>query len=328
MTTIPIILAADNNYAPYMSVLMISILKNAKSNPFIDFYILVPDFFNDKYKRIIQKDCKFYQNKQINYINMKDAFSQTKRMISRITEQAYYRLMAADILPEKYDKCIYLDIDTIVNFDISEFYNIDLEDNYVAGVRAPGYRYDVFPSNWNQFYSEKIGIPSIKQYINSGVIMLNLKKIREDNLTPTLCEEAQKNYPTTDQDVINKVFYNKIKLLPFYYNAQVIRVFEQDGKLLKLFKQEEIDKTRKKPCIIHYSAEKKPWNDKNCIFADYWWKYAKQSNFYPQIAKSQRNENIKKVKNKMLKSIYEYTKNDSHRIYKILGIKIKIKRKN
>lgn len=320
MTTIPIILASDNNYAPYMSVLMISILKNAKSNPFIDFYLLVPESFKEKYKKTIQADCRFYKNKQINFIDMQNAFSQTKRMIAHITEQSYYRLKATEILPKEYDKCIYLDIDTIVNDDLSELFSIDIEDNYVAGVKAPGYH---FPEDGNRKYCERIGIPSINQYINSGVMLLNLKKIREDNLTPTLCEEALKNYPTVDQDVINKVFYNKIKHLEFKYNAMTARIYAEDSKLLKIFTKEELDEARTTPFIIHYADKIKPWDSKNCIFADYWWKYAKLSNFYPQIIKSQIKENIKKVKDKILKNIYEYSKSDSHRTYKILGIKIK-----
>ena len=61
MTTIPVILAADNNYAPYMSVLMISIVKNAKSNSFFDFYLLLPDDFTqeNKQKIAIQKRMHF-----------------------------------------------------------------------------------------------------------------------------------------------------------------------------------------------------------------------------------------------------------------------------
>ena len=316
MTTIPIILAADNNYAPYMSVLMISILKNAKSNPFIDFYLLVPDSFDNKYEKLIQKDCKFYKNKQINFINIKNAFSNTKQMISHITKQTYYRLQAADILPEKYDKCVYLDIDTIVNNDLSELFSIDLEYNYVAGVRAPGYRYDAFPSKWNQFYAERIGIPSVDKYINAGVIVLNLKEIRANNLTSVLCEEALKNYPTQDQDVINKVFYNRIKILPFYYNAQTIRVFEEDEKLLKLFTKEEIDKTRKEPFIIHYSTQTKPWNDRKCIFANYWWKYAAKSHYYK-----------KQLLKQNLKRIFSVSNSEIHKVFNILGIKIKFKNK-
>ncbi len=204
METIPVILAADNNYAPYMSVVMISILKNSKQNSNFDFYLLVPKDFKKEYKNKIEKDCNFYSDKQINFVNMQNAFLQTKKMISHITEQAYYRLRAAEILPTKYNKCVYLDTDTIVNCDLSLLYNIDLEDNYVAGVKAPAYHFSQAAEN----YCEKIGIPSIEQYINSGVIILNLQKIRENNLTPILCKEALKNYPTVDQDVINKVFYN------------------------------------------------------------------------------------------------------------------------
>ena len=325
MTTIPVILAADNNYAPYMSVLMISILKNAKSNTFLDFYLLVPDNFKEEYKNKIEKDCNFYKNKQINFVNMKKAFSETKRMISHITEQTYYRLRAAEILPDKYDKCIYLDIDTVVNCDLSDLYNVDLDDNYVAGVKAPGYHYDIFPEAWNKNYSEKIGIPSINQYINAGVIVLNLQKIRKDNLTPVLYEEALKSYPTQDQDVINKVFYNKIKHLPFYFNAMVTRIFADDKKLEKLFTKGEFDKTRTNPCIIHYSTQLKPWQDKNCIFSNYWWKYASLSCFHYSILYSLMKKNLNLCMTNFKDGLYTVTQEKTHRVIKILGIKIKIR---
>ncbi len=324
MNTIPIILAADNNYAPYMSVLMISILKNAKSNPFLDFYLLVPDNFKEEYKNKIEKDCNFYKNKQINFVNMKKAFSETKRMIPHITEQTYYRLSAAEILPDKYDKCIYLDIDTVVISDLTDLYNVDLEDNYVAGVKAPGYHYDIFPEAWNKNYSGKIGIPSINQYINAGVIVLNLQKIRKDNLTPVLYDEALKSYPTQDQDVINKVFYNKIKHLPFYFNAMVTRIFADDKKLEKLFTKGEIDKTRTKPCIIHYSTQLKPWRDKNCIFSNYWWKYAKCSRFYYTIIFGLIKQYTKSFK---IHQLFSVKNQGVHKIITLFGIKIKLKNK-
>ena len=324
MATIPVILAADNNYAPYMSVLMISILENAKSKPYFDFYLLVPNNFKDEYKSKIELDCSFYNNKQINFVNMQNAFSQTKKMISHITEQTYYRLRAAEILPTKYNKCVYLDIDTIVNGDLSDLYNIDLEDNYVAGVKAPGYH---FSPDGNIKYCERIGIPSIDQYINAGVIILNLEKIRENNLTPILCEEALKNYPTVDQDVINKIFYNHIKHLQFKYNVMTTRIFEEDKKLLKIFNKEELLEARTTSFIIHYADKTKPWNNNKCIFANYWWKYAKKSSFYNLILKNYFVYNTKKYSSIMLKNLCNYEKDDKHRIYKILGVKIKLKRK-
>lgn len=330
MATIPVILAADNNYAPYMSVLMISILKNAKSKPYFDFYLLVPNDFADEYKNKIEKDCKFYTDKQINFVNMQNSFSQTKKMISHITEQTYYRLRAAEILPDKYDKCVYLDIDTIVNGDLSELQNIDLEDNYVAGVKAPGYH---FQSDGNIKYCEKIAIPAIDQYINAGVIVLNLQKIRENNLTPILCKEALKNYPTVDQDVINKIFYNHIKHLPFKYNVMtkyksiLDNTLPEYTKLCDLFSEDIVTEAITKPMIIHYADKIKPWKDKHCIFANYWWEYAKKSNFYNSILKNYFIYNTKEYSSIMLKNLCNYEKDDKHRIYKILGVKIKLKRK-
>ena len=330
MVTIPVILAADNNYAPYMSVLMISILKNAKSNQYFDFYLLVPNEFKEEYKTKIEKDCTFYNNKKINFVDMQNAFSQTKKMVSHITEQTYYRLRAAEILPDKYDKCVYLDTDTIVNCDLSQLYNIVLEDNYVAGVKAPAYH---FSQAAGKSYCEKIGIPSIDQYINAGVIVLNLQKIRENNLTHVLCEEALKNYPTVDQDVINKVFYNNIKHLPFKYNVMtkyksiLDNTLPEYEKLCGLFGKDIVTEAILKPLIIHYADKIKPWQDKQCVFANYWWKYAKKSCFYNLILKKYFIYSTKRYGSIMLKNLYNYEKDDKHRTYKILGVKIKLKRK-
>ena len=328
MNTIPIILAADNNYAPYMSVLMISILKNAKSNPFLDFYLLVPDNFKEEYKNKIEKDCNFYKNKQLNFINMQNEFSQTKKMISHITEQTYYRLRAAEILPVKYNKCIYLDVDTVVNDDISELYNIDLEDNYVAGVKGPIYH---FSNNGNIKYCQKIGLPSIEQYINAGVLVLNLKRIRDNNITPTLCEEALKNYPTVDQDVINKIFYNNIKHLHFKYNVMtkyksiVDKTLPEYEKICKLFGKNIFEEAINYPAIIHYVDITKPWNNKNCIFAHYWWQHAKKSVFYNKIITNNIKNKIIDTYMFLKQFIYTTEQEKTHKVIKIGWIKIKYK---
>ena len=307
MNIIPIILSSDNNYAPYMSIIMISILKNAKSNSFFDFYLLVPDSFNEKNKQKIQKDCTFYKNKQINFVNMDCEFNSVKRMISHISEQTYYRLKAADILPEKYDKCLYFDVDVIVNMDLKEYFDIDIEDNYVAGVKAPGYH---FGDNWTIDYCKKIGLPDMKNYINAGVIIMNLKKIREDNMTPVMCQEAYHNYPSVDQDVINKLFYNNIKLLPFKYNVPVSRIYESNVRLQKVFTSKEIEEASTTPFIIHYSTKVKPWNKPFIPLSAYFWKYALSSCYLPKLLKD---------------LVFNIKIQDEKKIINIFGLKIKFR---
>ena len=328
MLKIPIILAADNNYAPYMSVLMISILKNAKSNSFFDFYLLVPGNFKVKNKQKIEEDCKFYENKQITFVNMESSFSKTRKVIDHITEQTYYRLKAADILPVKYDKCIYLDVDTIVNTDLNELLSIDIDDNYIAAVRAAGY---YFKKDWAKKYCLKIGIPDISQYVNAGVLLMNLRKIREDNLTPILEKEAYNNYPTVDQDVFNKVCYNHILHLPFKFNVMTKyksikdKTLSEYKQMCEIYGEKELNEAIERPLIIHYADKIKPWNDKKCIFSDYWWKYARKSVFYRLIVIIYIKTLYNKEWKLWIQKVFSIRNENNHKIITLAGIKFKKK---
>ena len=52
---------------------------------------------------------------------------------------SYYRLLVGDLLPKELDKCIFLDVDICVCKDLSEIFNIDIKDNYIAGVLDPDF---------------------------------------------------------------------------------------------------------------------------------------------------------------------------------------------
>lgn len=310
MQIVPIILSSDNNYAPYMSIIMISILKNAKSNSFFDFYLLVPDSFNEKNKQKIQKDCAFYKNKQINFVNMNCEFNSVKRMISHISEQTYYRLKAADILPEKYDKCLYFDVDVIVNIDLKEYFDIDISDYYIGGVKAGGFH---FKDKWVQQYCEKIGLADTKTYINAGAIIMNLKKIREDNMTPVMCQEAYNNYPCVDQDVLNKLFYNRIKLLPLKFNLTSTMkrcIKEKYDKMLEVYGKQQLEEADSNPAIIHFADKIKPWDSPFIPMSFYFWKNALCSCYLPKLIKD---------------LLFNIRKRGDRKIINILGLKIKFR---
>lgn len=307
--TIPVILAADNNYAPYMSVTAASILKNADENTNIEFFILIPDDFSDENKQKISSleklgNCKF------NFMNMRDDFSTTTKEIAHITHHAYYRLKAAEILPDDIDKCFYFDCDVIVNTDLTDLFNIDLNGYYFAGVKAPGYHLGV---SWNEKYCQKIGIKNIHQYINSGVLIMNLKKIRQDNLTPVLCREALNNYPTIDQDVINKVAFNYIKHLPFQNNVMTPDLKYTNKDLKSIFDLEDLQEARKNPKIIHYADKRKPWNKPFIPLSAYFWKYALNSCYMPKLLKD---------------LIFNIRIRDDRTIINICGITVKFKIKD
>ena len=214
----------------------------------------------DKY--ICYIDFIFMNEKIFKYIKIK---------IPHITLPTYYRLLIGDLLPNEIDKCIYLDVDICVCKDLSELFNIDIKDNYIAGVVSPGY---YFYENKN---CKRLNLSSMKQYLNAGMLLMNLKKIRKDNMTKKFIELSKRNFDSQDQDVLNVACYGKILTLPPKYNTQVLKLKENNPLLRKLYKKKDIIEAINAPHIIHYSNKRKPWNSLEIYMEKYWWDIAKQT---------------------------------------------------
>lgn len=269
---IPVILSSDDNYAPYLCVTAFSIMKNSKQDDFYDFYLLLAPDFSEKNKNKISKSLKKFKNCKLNFVDMGDAFSNLEQKIAHITNPTYYRLKAVEILPKEYDKCIYLDTDVIVKSDLREYFDIDLKNNYVAGVIAAGY---LLNSSSTKSYAQYLKLDSLDTYINAGAILINLKKWRDENITPTLCKLAENNYRTVDQDVINTAFYKNILVLEPKYNLMTkYDFFKPSEKLIKIYTNEAIKKALDETKIIHYADKIKPWNNFKSFFFLDWWYYA------------------------------------------------------
>lgn len=128
------------------------------------------------------------------------------------TKAALARLYLADLLPNE-EKVLYLDTDLLVLDNITELFDIDISNYYAAGVIDQGAKTNLMTPNIN---IDK------QHYINSGVCLFNLKKIREDNKSKELDNYLNTNkllYP--DQDTINVVFKDKILFLDNKYNSSI-----------------------------------------------------------------------------------------------------------
>ena len=158
---------------------MYSILYNCnKAKSFIIFHILCTPDFDEKSIRIFKSLLnKFPHNTEIVFYNMGNNFSNRKN--AHFSEAAYYRILTPIIIDS--DRVIHLDGDTLVFNDLNEMYNLDFNDNYILGV------YDYIING-----VDYLGIKS-EIYINAGAILLNLKKMREDNKTFELLNLTNSN---------------------------------------------------------------------------------------------------------------------------------------
>lgn len=125
----------------------------------------------------------------------------------------FYRLLTPQLFDRDIEKIIYLDSDIIVNLDISELWKIQLEDKSIAA-------FPEIENNINateSFPSCKDGIVKPEDYFNSGVIVLNLKKIRQsemDTIHKKIIFRANNpKYNWFDQEIFNYCFSkNYLKL--------------------------------------------------------------------------------------------------------------------
>lgn len=307
--TIPIVFAINQNFAKYFSVTLESVIKNIKNNYFYKIYV----FYDELNKNTIKLFSK-YNSKSVNieFINI-NKYIEKLNLYSRAhySKEMYYRILIPEIL-SKYTKVIYLDSDLIVKSDISDLYKIELGKNLIGGV-----------SNFCNYgmckYVEKLGLEPPK-YINSGVLLFNIKEcIRFEFKTKALSLlDDYTNLACPDQDIINMVCKNKIKILDDTWNFMWQHLFYEEMGWTPLHEsyQKRYLKQKENFNIIHYTSFKKPWNSEKNKYSDIWWEYASNSPYY----KNSFIENIFSIKVDPIKN--------QHKIITILGLKLKIRKKD
>lgn len=262
MTDMNIAFCANNTYSDKVAVVMTSILENHKTQK-INFYIFSSDL-DDSNLHLLQKLLLKYKNFTVQRILVpQHLVSSLPLNISHISVETYYRYVIADLLPD-LDKILYLDADLIVCKNIADFYSTDLKNNYFSGAE------DLYIKEIN--HKQSIGLGADDLYINAGVLLMNLKLIRQDNLGEKLInatKELWNKIKYQDQDVINIVCKGKIKKINNMYNFATHNM---------LYNAKLIDTAK----IIHYTGSKKPWltgrGAKKVKFSNIWRKYAKITN--------------------------------------------------
>ena len=266
--TIPIFYAIDDSYAKFVAVSIKSLIMNANNNYNYDINVIYENLSEENAEKL----------KSLETDNVKIILTEMNQNLSMITDKLgnrlreytftltiFFRLFIPVMFP-KYDKCIYIDADTVIPGDISRLYNEDLEDNYLGCIVDKS---TIDNEILASYFEEVVGIPRDK-YINSGVLLMNSKKLRELKIDEKFLDLYTKygfDVIAPDQDYINSMCYGHIKYLSDIYDAM----------------PNPNNKEVENPVIIHYNLFLKPWQYENVQYYDYFWKYAKSTPFYDEI---------------------------------------------
>lgn len=268
---IPVAYATANDYE-YTVISILSILENADREDFYNFYILIDnDFLEDNKKEFVKCFRHHKSHCKISFKNVGDIFNNVYLKVDFINRPTYFRLLLPELLEE--EKCIYLDSDTVICGDLRKLLEFDFRDYYVAGVKAPWY---VLKAD-KAYYCKQALLPNMEQYINAGVLLLNLTKMRKDNIVEKMLALLPYNMDSQDQDIINSACYGRIKFLPFRYNVMTKYASWPLHEYADLFSENELKTAWNNPQIIHYADRVKPWNSIDCVMGDYWWNMCRKS---------------------------------------------------
>lgn len=230
-----IVLCCTRNWYIHLATVIYAILKHNKVKKI---YLFIED---DNIPYLDYKEIEFINvNKTKEYITKDSPNYNTK-----YSKMSYIRCYFTKLL--KCDKIIYVDTDTLITDSIQELWEMNLGNNVIAGVHEYG--------DWDNH----LGIVGVNDtYINSGVLLMDLKKIRKEKLDDKMIDLLNNNrYDYPDQDVINIVCKDKIKLISNTYNSTETTGLVNNAK------------------ILHYIRERKGWKHTSPR-SEIWYKYHKE----------------------------------------------------
>ena len=271
MNKIPITIGVDNAYILPACVVIISLEENKKIDTEYIYYFFCTEELNDVGKCQLERLRKKYTNINLNVICVPEKMFQGAKMglLGDYSTIATYLRLFIPYLLENIDKCIFLDADIIVCDDLSELFNIDTTDCYVAGVRD-----FIISTTKVEERKKTLQIESMDSYLYAGVLLMNLEKIRKDFNIEIFYKDMKVGYPLEDQDIINKRFFGKIKKIQLKYNLLNRYLYRPDLLSEEVYTKKDINEAVEHPVIIHFPGERKPWIFRRAKGCEKWWKYA------------------------------------------------------
>ena len=286
---IHIALSINKNLFYPALVSMTSIMENCNKNKtLVCFYILFEGNINESNLNKLESIVTNYkENAELYLYNMSNVFYSLKWYTKRTP--MFYRILLPCLL-KFLDRIIYIDTDVLAFDDLSEMYNLPFNNNYILAL---------LDHKWKGKEMKKLGIKKDK-YICSGVILFNLKKIREDNkskLAVHFLFNRTKSIGYFDQTVINYIFYPYIGILPYkygifnYQNEKELNICYNPFNLTEKNKHKIIS-AYKNPSLVHFvRCHPKLWNKRSkgrfthkpCIDTKIWYNYANKTNYYKEI---------------------------------------------
>ncbi|GHS87744.1 glucosyltransferase [Campylobacterota bacterium] len=297
---VAIMMAADDNYAPYCGVMIQSIKENSNQSRNYDI-VIAGTRISQNNKELLESMQEKNISIRVIDINgyLKDMDLSVFVIGGYLSVETYYRLFIPKIFAG-YNKVIYLDIDMVVLRDTAELYDTNIGDNWWGathdkGVLVSPYLYKRARSL--SYLTDTLRMKSYFDYFQAGVMVWNIQQCIKDNVFGK-CIDRLKEIGTpkhVDQCAMNSVANGKhIFWLSSYWDV-LGYVSVQRMKCDRNMRLHKIaSHLLKNPFILHFSGALKPWDWQNMPYANKFWQYAQNTPFYEVILRRLADKHISK----------------------------------
>ena len=254
------LVSCNDRYAMPLTVMLTSLLSTnpASSGDGHTVYMLESELSDEANGRIADTATRLGAA----YIRIRltqDAFAAAKTR-PHITKETYYRLLAAQFLPQSLDRVLWLDADLIVRGGLRAFYDTDLGGTWAAACGYGPAMQAVIRSN-----ADSLGMQYSDRYFNAGVMLMDLAACRQEITADTLARFADP--AKTDgllfpgQDVVNLLFDGHVTLRDYRLYNCMTHCIASAG---------DLSYAKEHAKIVHFPGAAKPWKFHDIHFADEW----------------------------------------------------------
>lgn len=242
-----------------MGVSMISLFENNREIEVLNVYLL-GDNVSDENKSVLNEIASQY-GRECRVIDVPDLNIPKSLTSKRWPKSAFTRMFSGELMPRDVEHILYLDCDVIVRDKIEELEQYDMQGYAICAVKDCVSRQ----------YKKKIGIENEDNYVNAGVLLMDLVKMRELNIREMISDFMMGNMEVisyADQDVLNGMFKGKFGVLPPRYDVMTQMCCYTYDQILQFrhpsyyYSRQEIEDAQKNPIIIHYTTcmlNIRPW---------------------------------------------------------------------
>ncbi len=264
---IPIFYACDDSFMKYTAVSLCSMIANASQEREYAVHILNTGISEQQRQTFLSMADDRFKIRFVDVTKNLDSVQSKLPLRDYYSKTTYYRLFIAEMFPE-YEKAVYIDSDTVVTGDISEFFDTDTGDAYLGACHEQAMvQTDAFGS-----YVERVIGVSRYSYFNAGILLINCEQFRRHKVLERFIELlGYYNFVVTqDEDYLNLICKDHVHWIDQRWNTEVYC---------------ELPHPIEEAKMIHYIMASKPWHYAECPHGDIFWKYAEKTSVYGEIKK-------------------------------------------